>query len=175
MHPLFQQLENTLGTAVAHLDATQTQLHPRSQPEKWNAQQVVEHLLMTYTSTCHAVEVRLAKGAPTSVIPSFKQRLLQVIVLKFGIFPSGRTAPAMVTPQLDSAPISGAQLTQSIHEQMLALDGLFNQVQAAYGDRPSITHKVLGPLRPNQWRRFHLLHARHHAKQITAIRHDHKL
>jgi hypothetical protein len=34
---------------------------------------------------------------------------------------------------------------------------------------------ILGPLTIRQWRKFHLIHGRHHIKQIRAIRAAHHL
>ena len=31
-------------------------------------------------------------------------------------------------------------------------------------------HFLLGPLRIDQWRRYHVLHLRHHLKQMSALR-----
>jgi hypothetical protein len=39
----------------------------------------------------------------------------------------------------------------------------------------AINHMVLGPLSAMQWRRFHLVHGRHHIKQIQAIRKEYSL
>ncbi len=36
--------------------------------------------------------------------------------------------------------------------------------------RRSVRHMILGPLSLAQWRRFHLVHGRHHIRQIAAIR-----
>ena len=175
MNALFLQLEQILTPALRSLDAQQTQLRPIAHPEKWTIQQITEHLLLTYNSTCHAVENRLAKGRPTEAHPNFKQRLAQLTLITCGFFPEGRPSPAIVTPPPTIEPLSGPQLLQQLNQSLLSMDTVFNQAQATFGDRPAISHQILGPLSVQQWRRFHLVHARHHAKQIAAIRRAHSL
>jgi hypothetical protein len=41
--------------------------------------------------------------------------------------------------------------------------------------RRSVRHMLLGPMSLAQWRRFHLVHGRHHIRQIAAIRTEHHL
>jgi hypothetical protein len=36
--------------------------------------------------------------------------------------------------------------------------------------KPIMDHPVLGPMSPAQWARFHYIHAKHHMKQIAAIK-----
>jgi hypothetical protein len=175
MNALFLQLEQTLSPALQSLDAQQTQLRPIAHPEKWTIQQITEHLLLTFSSTCNAVESRLAKGRPTAAHSNFKQRLAQVTLITCGFFPEGRPSPAMVSPPPTIETLSGPQLLQQLHQSLLAMDTVFDQARAAFGNRPAICHQILGPLTVQQWRRFHLVHARHHAKQIRAIRRAHSL
>src|SRR5580693_8364962 len=106
MHPLFEQIETTLRAPLADLDATQTQLRPTADQEKWTIQQIVEHLLMTYSLTKRAFEARLAKGRPTKARVSLQQRIGQFYLTRLGIFPKGRAAPENVFPPAHAEPLS---------------------------------------------------------------------
>ena len=175
MHSTFDQLEHVLSTPLQGLSVRQTQLRPTTHPEKWTIQQIVEHLLLTYTSTQYVMETRIAKGNPTKSKPSVPQRLIQLGVIRLGYFPHGRVAPSIVDPPPSTQALNGEQLIQTIHQQLSATDQLFQQAEAAFGQQRAVTHHVLGPLNIHQWRCFHLIHGRHHAKQIAAIRRQHHL
>ncbi|CAN5689710.1 hypothetical protein BH10ACI4_BH10ACI4_38200 [soil metagenome] len=170
MHPLFDQIELVLAQALSGLDSRQAQLRSSDHPDQWTIQQVVEHLNLTYKSTQDIMQARLARGRPTLSCPSFSQHMMRIAVTHVGFFPKGRRAPAIVTPAESDVLLNGDQLVASVHQNLVCADPVFEQVESAFGDRPAVTHHVMGPLSVPQWRRFHLVHGRHHAKQILAIR-----
>jgi len=170
MHPVFEQLQREIGECLKGLDAAQTQLHPMNQPEKWSIQQVMEHLLLTYAYSFQAFEARIERGAPTKAKPDVQMRAVQFVVLKVGFMPKGRKAPAMVTPPTCEMPLSGDALVLQADEALIRLDELACRAEGLFGRQRSISHQVLGPLSVSQWRRFQLVHGRHHLKQIRAIR-----
>ena len=50
-------------------------------------------------------------------------------------------------------------------------DDAISRCEARFGAGAKLAnHPVLGPLTARQWRTFHLVHARHHMKQIAHIR-----
>ena len=53
-----------------------------------------------------------------------------------------------------------------------ALDGqVIAQCEERYGARVKVLdHPVLGPLTAKQWRKFHLIHGRHHVRQISRLK-----
>ena len=175
MNHTLHQLQREIASALDGLDATQTQLTP-SAPGKWTIQQIIEHLLLTYTGAETALNARLAKGRPTLARPTVLQHVQQFAVCKFGYFPQGRTAPPTVTPpQPTTHPLSGAELTHATGDQLDRLDVLCNETERLFGQRRLASHNVLGPLSVRQWRRFQLIHGRHHLKQIAAILKAHSL
>src|SRR6266852_6380797 len=99
MNSTLQQLQREIADSLHSLDATQPQLHPPSRPNKWSIQQIIEHLLLTYSSTETAVNARLTKRTPTRAKSTLRQRVFQYAVTRCGYFPTGREAPEMVTPQ----------------------------------------------------------------------------
>jgi hypothetical protein len=175
MNSTLQQLQHEIASSLHGLDAAQTQLHPPSHPEKWSIQQIIEHLLLTYSSTETAMTARLDKRTATSVKPTLAQRIQCFTVTRCGFFPDGREAPAMVTPQPNSHPLSGEELTRATAARLTHLDQLFTEAETLFGPVSRCArHAVLGPLNIPQWRKFQLIHGEHHLKQIAAIRKSHK-
>jgi hypothetical protein len=69
MNSVLASLETTLSQALDGLDAAQTQLRPRASgagtpSEKWSIQQIAEHLLLTYKSTCGAIRTASTRASP---------------------------------------------------------------------------------------------------------------
>jgi len=174
MNHTLHQLQHEIASALDGLDATQTQLRPAA-PNKWTIQQIIEHLLLTYSGAEMALNARLAKGRPTIARPTAFQRIQQIAVCDFGYFPHGRTAPPMVTPEPTAHPLSGDELTAATEDHLDRLDVLCNETERLFADHRFASHNVLGPLSVQQWRRFQLIHGRHHLKQIAAIRKAHNL
>jgi Protein of unknown function (DUF1569) len=175
MDPILQQLQNEIANALSDLDSAQTQLTPSASPEKWSIQQILQHLCLTYAFTETAFDARLAKGTPTQAKPTLQQRIGQYFLTDLGIFPSGREAPERVTPPQIASPVCGSDLTHHSAQHLAHVDKLFNQAEVLFGPGRCISHMILGPLSIHQWRRFHLVHGRHHLKQIHSIRVAHNL
>lgn len=169
----FGQLNHALAYSLHGLDSAQTQLRPRKRKNRWSIQQIVEHLLLTYVSTEEAIGGRMARGRPTRSKPKLMQRIAQYTVVRLGYFPRGRKAPALVVPPAETEPVSGEELAHRVREQLLRLHELCNDAEKVFGEKRCVSHHVLGPLSVAQWRRFHLVHGEHHARQILAIRKEH--
>ncbi len=169
MNTVLNQLQREIASSLHGLNAEQTQLRP-SAPSKWSIQQITEHLLLTYTGTEAALKARLAKRRPTIAKPTAYQRIQQFVVCNCGYFPQGRRAPGMVTPAPTAHQLSGAELVAATEDHLSRLDVLCNECEQLFGVSQFAAHNVLGPLNVKQWRRFQLIHGRHHLKQIAAIR-----
>jgi hypothetical protein len=169
----FKLLRDELAKALAGLDERQTQLKPGGDPARWSIQQIVGHLLLTYKATIEAVDARVAKGAATKASPSVAQRVGQFALCRIGYFPRGRLAPERVTAATDAPAVPGAGLTAQADAAIGEMDRRFTAGEQIFGSRRrAISHMVLGPLSIGQWRRFHLIHGRHHIKQIARIRQE---
>jgi hypothetical protein len=176
MNPTLHQLQDEIASSIRGLDADQTQLRPLSALGKWSIQQIIEHLVLTYSSTETAIDARLQKRAPTRARPTLRHRIFQSAVTRFGYFPTGREAPAMVTPQPTIHSLSGRELAQATAGHLDHLDLLFSEAETLFGPRSQCaSHTVLGPLNIDQWRKFQLIHGQHHLKQIAYIRLVHKV
>jgi hypothetical protein len=105
-----------------------------------------------------------------------KQRIFQYAVTRCEYFPTGRAAPAFVTPEPTTHPLSGEELSEATQDHLTQLDLLLTEAETLFGPASQCaTHAVLGPLNIDQWRKFQLVHGRHHLKQIAAIRKAYRL
>lgn len=161
-----------MRAALAGLDARQTQATPEGHPEKWSIQQIVEHLLLSYGASAGVVRERLLKRKPTKAIPTVQQRLGQWMLIGLGYFPAGRKSPASVTPSVPLVLQSGEELAGKVNRALEEFDGLTREGERVLGTGRAASHLVLGPLSMAQWRRFHLVHARHHLQQVGRIRRE---
>jgi hypothetical protein len=176
MNPILQTLQLEIASSLRALDGEQTQLRPSNDPARWSIQQIMEHLLLTYSATETAINARISKGSPTKATPTVRHRVQQYAVFGLGYFPTGRIAPPMVTPPAnDPTTRSGSELAQAAGQCLASLDALCTQAESLFGANRCASHIVLGPLSADQWRMFQLVHGRHHLKQIAAIRKAHHL
>ena len=171
MHAVLELVVNQLAGEVNGLDAETTQLHPKGLPYKWSAQQVVEHLALGYRLNTVALETRLAKGRLSRKYSrTWLQYSLQLMVLSFGALPSGVPALDEVTPLPGRfAPMNGQELTALLRREVDAMDLALDSCRRKFGMERVAVHPFLGPLRVDQWRRFHVVHAAHHVLQLRSI------
>lgn len=165
MHPEIQQARDALFDAIRDLAPDQADTAAGG---KWSVAGIVEHLTLSYSKSATGMQRRREKGPGTAVRSrTLGQRLQQFVVVTLGYFPPGRESPATVVP------------TGQPYRDLLAnLDRVFGELDASLtatssalgGSRAVLDHPVLGPFSVNQWRRFHLVHTRHHAKQIRTRR-----
>jgi hypothetical protein len=167
------RLEAELAAALRALDASQCQLTPVQHPGKWSIQQIVEHLVMSYRSTIELLDGRIEKKRPTQAKLSVRQHLGQLFLVGLGFFPAGIDAPAAVRPTLPDVLLDGASLIRRIHDALTDFESRIETARTLFGDGPFASHMILGPLSADQWTRFHLVHGRHHIKQIRRVRRDH--
>jgi hypothetical protein len=117
------------------------------------------------------LERRLAKGSPTHRKRTLKDLWGQFVIIGCGYFPFGRKAPQMVRPELsDLPPLEGTALAAEYRRRLADLERALADAESAWGPTATIaTHTILGPLSAPQWRKFHAVHTRHHAKQMDRI------
>jgi hypothetical protein len=130
---------------------------------KWSAAQILEHLFLTYKQGNRGLEKCLEQGASLATRPTLRDRVAALIVVKLGYIPGGRKAPERATPKgLPSEEVKQA-LTTELGKMASGLD----ECERRLGARTKIMdHPFLGPLTANEWRKFHWVHGRHHARQI---------
>jgi hypothetical protein len=170
MHAPFAELVSELSRAIDHLSATEVEVHPAGDRSRWNTRQIVEHLALTYRVSGANLQDRLAKGRSTKYRPTLAQISSRFVLLRLGYFPPGRPAPAAVVPAVEPPEtIDGHALVALFGMELEKMDTLLEACEAHFGDSALATHQILGPLSVAEWRRFHLLHARHHLKQISRL------
>ncbi|RZU39416.1 DUF1569 domain-containing protein [Edaphobacter modestus] len=177
MNPTLRRLEDEFSRSLRGLTAPQTQLHPHRNPARWNICQITQHLLLTYSSTTSAIEARMAKGTPTRSRATLSQLIAQLFVIRLGLLPSRREAPPAVTPSANPAHPhpDGDALISAFSTALATMEELLERAEGHFTSTPCLSHFALGPLNIAQWRRFHLVHGRHHIRQITAIRREYRL
>jgi hypothetical protein len=130
----------------------------------------VEHLILTYRSTEEVLEERLRKGRPTQAPVTREHEVRWSRYIGAGKFPPGNRAPERVNPgQLGLPALSGAELASLLQKELETMDGLLDQCYEKFGPQPTASHFAFGPLKADQWREFHAVHARHHLAQLARI------
>lgn len=136
----------------------------RAPEGKWSSLQVLEHLFLSYTATTKGLLQSLEAGRPEPGGQSFAQRLRGVYVLGIGRFPAGVEAPKQTVPRN----ILGDDAIRQFNDALVAMDATLTDTERRFGQNARVLrHPVLGPLTAQQWRRFHLVHGRHHLRQIA--------
>ncbi len=164
MDPQLQRALDAIDTATRGMSGPQLGTHPEG---KWSSAEILEHLSIAFGSTARSLEKALASGEPRIIPPTMYQRGAALMVATIGYFPPGRQAPEFTRPK----GMGGETALRTIRENLVAMDAAITRCEALFGrSRKIATHPVLGPLNVPQWRKFHLVHTRHHMKQIDRLR-----
>ena len=164
MDSRLENLKENLELAVEGMSSEQLSWHP---PGKWCAAEVLEHLYLTYTGTITGFERVMRKGKPLASRASVAHRALTLMVVGLGYMPAGRKAPAIVQPR--GLPVEKVRC--EIGEKIAAMDAIIAQCETRFGRRVKLLdHPILGPLTATQFRKLHLVHGRHHLKQLLWLR-----
>ncbi len=164
MHSYLERLHDEITSTTRGMTPEELMRHPEG---KWSTAEILEHLIHTYVGTIKAMELTLEAGRPLGRTPTLKERLQKFWVLQAGHLPEGRTAPERTRPR----GMPPQEILQQIGPRILEMDGLLTQCEARFGGRALVRdHPILGPLTCDQWRKFHRVHGRHHAKQIMRLR-----
>jgi hypothetical protein len=164
-------LDHELSSALTGLPPSVLQARLVDTPGSWSILQIAQHLLLTYESTTASIQERLRKGNPTQSSATSKQRIARFFVLQLGWIPGRREAPADVRPEAFLLPSSiEDQLLSEISTALTALDSVLTAAEQHFDSSPCQSHFSLGPMSIADWRRFHLVHGRHHIRQILKIR-----
>ena len=158
------QLHSILANAIRSLTPDLLTRHPEG---KWSAAEILEHLNLTYLGTIKGLERCLQSGTTSASSDRGRKRWQRLAVIGAGYFPGGRQSPPQVAPRGSPA----QQVTAEILGNVVRLDGVIQECEIRFGrSQPVVDHPVLGPLTAAEWRKFHLVHGKHHAKQIRRLR-----
>jgi len=171
MHPTLHQLQKELTFALSELP--ESDLHARSvdRPASWSIFQIVQHLLLTYASTEASFEARLQnKDLKRSAITP-GQQIARFFVLRLGWIPIKREAPPAVNPGSASPipSITAGQILSDLQAALLSMDSILSEAERQFGSSRCQSHFALGSMSVRDWRRFHLVHGRHHIRQIHKL------
>jgi hypothetical protein len=160
MNSYLERLRQGLEDATAGASEADLALAPAG---KWCAAQIMEHLLLTYKGTNSGLEKCLERGTPLARRATIKDRLAVLLVVGFGHLPEGRAAPERTRPR-GFAP---EEVRQACDSELKKMVERLDACEVKFGTGTKITdHPFIGPLTPNQWRKFHWVHGRHHMRQI---------
>jgi hypothetical protein len=155
-----ERLRRELEDAVA--GASDSAL-AKSTAGKWNSGQILEHLFLTYKNTNRGIGKCLEKGTTLATHRTLRHRLSSLLVVNFGYMPEGRKSPERALPQ----GMPPAEVRSSIFVEIRKMESGFTDCERRFGASAKIMdHPFLGPLTADEWRKFHLVHGRHHAAQI---------
>jgi DinB superfamily len=164
MDSRLEELRQTVLSALEGMSTEQLTWHPA---DKWSAAEVLEHMYLTYTGTIKGFAKVLEAGKPLATRASMKQRLRTLVVVGLRHFPEGRQAPTNTRPR----GLPAEKVRSEVEAKIVEMDAIIAQCEARFGRGSRLLdHPILGPLTAEQWRSFHLVHGRHHAKQLLRLR-----
>ncbi len=159
-----ERLRDDLLSAIEGMSDEQMNRHPAN---KWCAAEVLEHLYLTYTGTIKGFEKTLQEGEPMATPSSMKHRVRRLVVLGFNYLPTGRKSPPTATPK--GLPIEKVRSEFAI--KIAAMDRIISQCEECFGRNTKLLdHPILGPLTGTEWKKFHVIHGRHHEKQLRRLK-----
>jgi hypothetical protein len=160
------RLQHEIAAAVAGLSAEQLSQHAAG---KWCAAEILEHLYLTYTGSIKGFNRVLEAGKPLATNVTWKNRAQALVVVSLGYLPSGRESPSMARPR----GLAPERVVAEIEPKIAEMDDVISQCESKFGASTKLLdHPFIGPLSGGQWRKFHLVHGRHHVKQILALRRE---
>jgi hypothetical protein len=158
------KLKQSLESALEGMSSEQWSWHP---PGKWSAAEILEHLYLTYTGTIKGFERVMTSGKPLASRASMAHRVRTLVVVGLGHMPAGVKAPAVALPKGLPAEKVRSEFGAKIGE----MDAIIAQCEARFGRQVRVLdHPILGPLTAPQWRKLHVVHGRHHHKQLLRLR-----
>lgn len=164
MDPHLKRLQDEVSTVIQGMS---TQELSRRRPDKWCVAEILEHLYLTYTGTTKGLSRLLASNKVQRNVPTLLQRLQAFAVTGIGYFPNGAKAPPAAMPR----GLPSEKAVSEIVSRIAEMDEIMSRCTARFGaDTKVLDHPVLGPFSISQWRKFHLVHGRHHLKQIRQLR-----
>jgi hypothetical protein len=160
MDSYLERLQGELQNATEGATAGGLEQSPAG---KWNTAQILEHLFLTYKNTNKGISKCLERGAPLATGATLRHRIATLLVVRLGYLPSGRKAPERATPR----GMGAEEVRQAIFPEIQRMESGLRECEARFGARTEIMdHPFLGPLTAAQWRKFHWVHGKHHARQI---------
>lgn len=160
-------LESCLAIVVAATKGGGVECGVRTDPARWSVAEIVEHLTRAFSGTAKGFERCIEKGAPLAGAATLAQAVRQFVVIDLGYFPQGREAPKHILP---TGALDLPTALDAVRRDLARLDEAAVRTRQALGTGKMLDHPILGPMTIDQWLKFHVVHSRHHAKQIRERR-----
>lgn len=130
---------------------------------KWTPAQIVEHLALGLMLSAETFQKR-RNHAPMSRRPRTPaEKVAKFFIFGLRWFPPGRKAPERATP---AAQINRATAEAHFLAGLEAWDQVDRALLPARRADLFVKHPRMGDLTVEEWMHFHVIHARHHARQI---------
>ena len=170
MHPVLKAALEPLAEQVAGLTKDEAQVPPLPGQGRWCAQQVLEHLILTYQLTTASVCKHLKSGRVPKNRRNLLEFFLRVQTIGMGYMPDGVPAIRAFRPG-EFVPADGPAIAARFLQAAEAMDLQLVAARRKFGIQACGEHPFFGTMRVDEWRRYHSLHAAHHLKQLNnAIR-----
>lgn len=164
MGTYLDELSKLLESATAGMSDSAMLQAPQG---KWCAAEILEHLRLTYTGTAKMLERNRDQEKVDPAPLDDRARAGRQLILEQGNFFEGGQAPGFATPKTPADPLVRSRIQEDLGRLGLLLD---EAEQRRGRDAVVGNHFALGPMTADQWRRFHHVHGKHHAKQIESLR-----
>lgn len=164
LSPLLQSALREIEQAIAGMTDEQMDWHPEG---RWSSVQLVEHLSLSYSRSAAGMRRALSDGKPETRGATMKERVGKMLLLQFAYIPPGRKGPEAIHPK----GLRPKEALAAARQGLAQVDKIITECEKHFGDRTRVyVHPVLGPLTAEQWRKFHLVHTRHHMRQVREWR-----
>jgi len=162
--PLVRRVVERIDASVVGMTEAEMIWRPEG---KWSTAEIIEHLSLAFLVTVKAGRFVLRQESPEIRRSTILERVLVTLAIDLGYFFMRLKAPRMVTPR-GMAPEEARKV---MLQSLIDMDEVLRQCLEKFGaGRPILPHPFLGPLTVEQWRKFHVVHTRHHMKQVKALR-----
>lgn len=162
MHSYLQRAHDALRTCAGTLTLDQLRAQP---PGKWTIAEILEHLARAFSGTTAGAQRTMTTGVVSASPAGPRHRVRAFVVVTCAYLPTGRAAPKSVIPVGIDPAIALATALDNLEK----MDAALSEAAARFGERAKLMdHPIIGPLSTRQWRKFHWVHTRHHARQIAA-------
>jgi hypothetical protein len=159
MKPLGELPDLVLGPLRGRSDAD----WERGPAGKWTPAQIVEHLALGLTLSGETFLARRNHAPMSRRTRSPAQQVARFFIFGLRWFPPGRKSPERTTPP---AQIGRAAAEAHFLTGVEAWDQVDRALLPERRSNLFVKHPRMGDLTVEEWMRFHLIHARHHARQI---------
>lgn len=135
----------------------------RAPAGKWCSAQIVEHLAISLEGSSRAFDTHRDKPPMVRRPKTGPEWVASFLIVKVGWFPPGREAPNGSRP---AEHVDRKYAEQHFRDGIARFSKIAPELLVSRPRDLFVKHPRLGDLTLPEWMRFHLIHCRHHAKQI---------